>query len=89
MAGFMPEYSPRWSNCLFWAAHQLHHHGGYGLIRRGHNGVPFHVLWSPDHERVWSYEPLSPHWSPGHWRSDLLLLFKGHVVEGDAPMVRL
>lgn len=87
MAG-VPDYAPRWSNCLFWAARQLRHHGGYGVIRRGHNGVPFHVLWTPaEGDKFYSYEPLSPHWAPGHWRSDLLLLFKGHVVEGDAPRI--
>lgn len=85
MTGDSAAYNPRWSNCLFWAAHQLHHHGGYGLIRRGHNGVPFHVLWSPDHVDVYSYEPITSHWAPGHWRSDLLIFFKGQVVRGDEP----
>lgn len=79
-------YSPRMSNCLFWTAHQLRHFGGYGLIRRGHNGVPFHCLWSPDMIRVWSYEPLilGRHWRlSDSWHGDLLLFFKGQVVEGD------
>lgn len=83
-----PAYQPRMSNCFFWAGHQLRHFGGYGLIRAGHNGVPFHVLWipkySPDHMDVYSYEPLEPHWRPGNiLRGDMLLLFRGHVLRGE------
>jgi diguanylate cyclase (GGDEF)-like protein len=88
------DHQPRWSNCLFWAARQLLRHGGYGLIRRGHHGVPFHVLWmppgtfEPTNERltVWSYEPLKPHWRLRDWRRDLLLFFRGHIVQGDAEL---
>ncbi len=88
------DYQPKWSNCLFWTARQLHHRGGYGLFRRGHNGVPFHTLWIPEHAfealhatEVYSYEPLRAlRWQPGNWRSDLLVFFRGHIVEGDCPM---
>lgn len=80
-----PTYAPRWSNCVWWTAHQLHHHGGYGLVRRGFGGVPFHVLWSPDAGgEVWAYEPLAPYrWRLSSWRTDLLLIYRGHVVQGD------
>lgn len=85
-----PQYEPRWSNCLFWGARMLHHNGGYILGRKGHNGVPFHVLWSPDHVDVYSYEPLrNLRWTPRNWKSDLLLFFRGHVVRGDeVPSLR-
>lgn len=85
------DYKPLWSNCVFWAARQLYRYGGYAVMRRGHHGIPFHMLWVPpgafdDHGQpvsVWSYEPLYPHWRFRNWRWDLLLFFRGRVVEGD------
>lgn len=85
------EPPPRgYSNCIFWAAHMLRRHGGYGLLRRGHNGVPLHCLWSPDHANVASFEPLSlgRHWRfSDSWHGDLLLLFRGQIVIGDDPLL--
>lgn len=79
------ERAPRFSNCLCWAGHMLRKHGGYGLFRHGHNGVPFHALWSPDHVNVASYEPKGgKHWKfADTLHGDLLVLFRGEIVIGD------
>lgn len=79
---------PPLTNCVFWAASMLRRHGGYGLVRRGHNGVPLHCLWSPDHKNVASAEPLTlgRHWHfSDSWHGDLLLLFRPKLVIGDHP----
>ena len=88
------DHQPRWSNCRAWAHDRFRFcertvgHGGYLIKRRGHNGVPWHFLHRPpgEHDSVFSYEPIQAHWSWRLVRSDLLVWFRGRVVEGDGSM---
>ena len=70
-------WTPRYANCLIWAAVMAWRYGGYVCWRKSRYGWWPHAVWSMDRMVWWEYLPLNFSGRLKWWQVLWIVVFRG------------